>query len=508
MSGDIGIIQQVELARLSLSGATSRRDRSEIGQFFTPLPIACFMASLCQKPCKKVRILDPGAGVGTLFSALVQELLLRKIRPESIEVVAYETDLTLKPHLEKTMGFCSESCRHYDIQFDGIICTEDFILAAIAKTEANFFYQPEPLFSHVILNPPYKKINGNSDTRKILNAAGMETSNLYSAFVWLSAKRLARGGELVAITPRSFCNGPYFRRYRKALIDLISLRHVHVFESRREAFRDDSVLQENVIFYGVAGEEQTPHLIVSVSGGTDFAQSKSRKISFRRVILPDDSDAFIHLFEDDCAQTIVERISRFNTSLEQLGLEVSTGRVVDFRARDFLRKEPDTESAPLLYPSHFSDGFIRWPLTAGKKPNAIIIGEQTRDLLVTSGYYVLTKRFTAKEERRRVVAVVFDPRRIQAKWLGFENHLNYFHAKGGGIQPGLAKGLAIFLNSTLLDRHFRLFSGHTQVNATDLRKLRYPTYEQLLRIGKQVKDVFPDQQSIDHILEKECGCCD
>jgi adenine-specific DNA-methyltransferase len=36
-----------------------------------------------------------------------------------------------------------------------------------------------------------------------------------------------------------------------------------------------------------------------------------------------------------------------------------------------------------------------------------------------------------------------------------------------------------YLNSQEVDDYFRVFSGHTQVNATDLRRLRYPTIEQL-----------------------------
>lgn len=124
--------------------------------------------------------------------------------------------------------------------------------------------------------------------------------------------------------------------------------------------------------------------------------------------------------------------------------------------------------------------------------------------MVASGYYVLTKRFTAKEERRRVVAAIYDPHRVKAASAGFENHLNYYHAKGGGISPDLAKGLALFLNSRLCDQYFRLFSGHTQVNATDLRKLRYPTRQQLICLGRHVHTLMPGQDKIDALLQKEC----
>jgi adenine-specific DNA-methyltransferase len=129
---------------------------------------------------------------------------------------------------------------------------------------------------------------------------------------------------------------------------------------------------------------------------------------------------------------------------------------------------------------------VRWPRDKGRKPNAIVASDETSDLLVPSEVYVLVKRFTSKEERRRVVACIYDPHCVSAEAVGFENHLNYYHAKGHGLPMTLAKGLAAFLNSTLVDVYFRQFNGHTQVNATDLRSLRYPTRHQLNRPGIQL----------------------
>lgn len=94
--------------------------------------------------------------------------------------------------------------------------------------------------------------------------------------------------------------------------------------------------------------------------------------------------------------------------------------------------------------------------------------------MVPSGPYTLVRRFSAKEERRRVVSAVFDPAGLSFPVIGFENHLNYFHHSGKPLELSLAKGLSAFLNSTLVDSYFRQFNGHTQVNAEDLRALRYP----------------------------------
>jgi hypothetical protein len=68
--------------------------------------------------------------------------------------------------------------------------------------------------------------------------------------------------------------------------------------------------------------------------------------------------------------------------------------------------------------------------------------------------------------------------------IGFENHLNVFHRGKTGINGDVAHGLAVFLNSTAVDDYFRRFSGHTQVNATDLRLLLYPGRRDLEELGR------------------------
>ena len=210
------------------------------------------MASLFKHARSEVRILDPGAGVGVLFATLIETLAAKQHRPLSITVVAYENDSAVFPYLKDTMEQCRMICQGAGILFKGEIRTEDFVASAIVQSNEGLFALRDEKFTHAILNPPYKKINGESAMRQSLSAADIEVSNLYAAFVWLTAQILEPGGEMVAITPRSFCNGPYFRRFRIALLDMMSLRHIHVFESRKKAFGDDDVLQENVIYHAVA----------------------------------------------------------------------------------------------------------------------------------------------------------------------------------------------------------------------------------------------------------------
>ncbi len=494
-----------ERARKIVNDTTCRSNRAEIGQFLTPTTTARFMASLFEKHIDHIRILDAGAGVGVLFAACVQIFCSRKFKPKSIEVVAVENDTNVLPHLNNTIESCRDICLQTGVDFVGTIRKEDFVSFAIKQLDGRNSTSAAEIikFTHAILNPPYKKINGRSETRKLLDSSGFGTSNLYAAFVWLAIKMLITSGEVVAITPRSFCNGPYFKNFRNDLLESTSLRSIHVFESRKKAFSEDSVLQENVIYHMIRSSSKPKMVTISSSVGIDFKRVKKMLVPYENVVLPEDHDKFIHLIQSKKDQQVMRQMKRFTCRLEILGLDISTGRIVDFRTRNFIRYDFEPDTVPLIYPCHLKNGFVEWPNVKEKKPNAILASSETANMLLPTGYYILIKRFTVKEERRRIVASIFDPKRLRTEFVGFENHVNFFHSKGKGLSANIAKGLALFLNSTIFDDYFRLFSGHTQVNATDLRKMRYPSQLELLRLGTYIKTNMPDQNVIDDILEKE-----
>ncbi len=494
-------IEKIENWRREAKSAIPAPERSAKGQFFTSLSIASFMASLFSVNRERLTILDPGAGTGMLSAACVMQLCSREKPPRSLEITAYESDSRLIEYLRKGFHLCAGFCEERGIEFRGDIIAKDFLKEAVAQVSLGLFRSPSRPFDLAILNPPYKKIKSQSETRQILNRAGIETGNLYSAFIWLSSRLLHENGELVAISPRSFCNGPYFKTFRRNFLAQMSLRRIHIFESRKFAFREDGVLQENIIFHAARNAKPPKKLLVSVSKGDDFV-NPPRTVDYADVVHPGDSDLFIHIPTDDMAKSALKGLSNLPATIEDLGISVSTGPVVDFRARKYLRAAPSANSAPLIHPCHFSEGFISWPKLAGKKANAIEISAETEALLVPSGYYVLVKRFSSKEERRRVVAALYDPQKVPASRIGFENHLNFFHSQSNGLPPNLAKGLALFLNSTIADRYFRQFSGHTQINAADLKKLRYPSRHDLIKIGTKMNDLFPSQAEVNMLVEE------
>jgi adenine-specific DNA-methyltransferase len=466
--------------------------------------VADFMASLFGPLPKVVRLLDAGAGAGSLTAAFIGQLCAKRSAVQSVEVTLFEIDPLIQDALAATMTDCQRLCEDAGIHFNFTIHEADFIREISTRLAESLFSAKPPTFDAAIVNPPYRKIATDSDERRSLHQAGIETSNLYAGFIALIQRLLVPGGQIVGITPRSFCNGPYFRAFREDFLANLELHRIHVFESRQAAFKGDNVLQENIIFHAAKGRKQPRDIIISSSSGDHGDIIAERSVPFSEVVHRHDAEKFIHIPSASSHAIAKKTMDGLHTTLAGLGLTVSTGPVVDFRLKESIRPQPEKGTVPLLYPCHFNGGTVHWPKPDARKPNAILDTAETRRWLVKSGIYLLTKRFTSKEERRRLVACLLDPKDMDAEtqWLGIENHLNYFHENGHGLEKRLAFGLFAFLNSTLVDQYFRRFSGHTQVNAADLRKLPYPDRATLRAMGAEINQLNFTQDGIDELVEK------
>lgn len=482
----------VDRVRREISPHIAQKRKAELGQFMTPSSVARFMASLFPSSTQQTcRLLDAGAGMGALSCAFLDRWVSGGFDFKSVEATAYEIDSALRGHLAKHL----ESYVHVNLR----IITGDYIELATNESLQGLGY------THVILNPPYKKIRSQSAHRLALRSVGIETVNLYSAFVALAVAQASDGGQIVAIIPRSFCNGPYYRPFRDFILERAALRYMHLFDSRNKAFKDDDVLQENVIIRLERGGKQGP-VMVSTSTDDSFCDLETNEHPFDRIVFPDDPERFIHVptTTEKCA---IELSPAVRYTLTELGIKVSTGPVVDFRLKEHLRDMPEEGSVPLIYPGHLSIIGTVWPVPGLKKPNAILRNDSTEKWLYPNGFYCVVRRFSSKEEKRRVVASVVDPAAFgRHTVLGFENHLNLFHENKQGLPEPLARGLAVFLNTTAVDESFRRFNGHTQVNATDLKLMKYPSREALSELGKWAKRHNEiTQEMIDEQLGKLAG---
>ncbi len=474
------MISKVEQSELNLSrSAVDPKRKAQFGQFFTPGEIAKFMANLfAPRPGARCHLLDAGAGIGSLSAAFLNRWTGGGFHFISVDIDAFEIDKLLRPSLTQILEKYSK-CPGFTVT----IRSSDFIQVAAEWLSGSFFAEELSKYTHAILNPPYKKIRSDSAHRAALRQVGIETVNLYTAFVALSLSLLEDQGQLVAIIPRSFCNGTYYRAFRDFVLQRAALHHMHLFESRSKAFKDDGVLQENIIILLERNGTQGP---VKISTSTDatFTDLVCHEHPFNLIVSPADQERFIHV-PTSPEQSAIQISSSIRHSLSDIGVSVSTGPVIDFRLKAHLCDMPKADTVPLLYPRHCNRGRTTWPIPGAKKPNAIQRNEDTEKWLYPNGFYCLVRRFSSKEEKHRVVASVVAPTTFaDALMLGFENHLNVFHENKHGLPEALAHGLAVFLNTTAVDEYFRRFNGHTQVNATDLRLIKYPPRNILIELGE------------------------
>ena len=478
--------------------ALDPRRKAALGQYFSSPAVESEMTRMLHAPWSDVRLLDAGAGTGLLTAASVAELCSRPACPRSIDVTAYEIDQVLLPHLHNTLELCAAFCAKRQVSFSWRVLNLDFI-EDVVPTLAYPMLSTARSYNCAIMNPPYSKISSRSPYTRLLSAINSATPNTYTAFMELATRSLETDGELVAIVPRSFTNGTYFRDFRRRFLHRVNLRHLHIYDSRSSAFGEDSVLQENIIVAATRSASE-PSVVVLSRSAAPGDDSIFREVDSEVVVAPQDDNYFIRLTVDRLAQQVTDTIERLPCRLSDLGVSASTGRVGDFRAEPWLLREPPPDTAPLLYPGHFSGGRIAWPRPGSRKPNAIAVVPETRALLMPQGHYVPLKRFSAKEERRRLVAALLDPRDLPIGPVAIENHVNVLHVIGAGLEPELASGLCAYLTSSVVDDYFRQFSGHTQVNATDLRSLPYPTTSQLLAIESSMHCGHGDQATIDRAV--------
>jgi adenine-specific DNA-methyltransferase len=267
-------------------------------------------------------------------------------------------------------------------------------------------------------------------------------------------------------------------------------------------FADTGVLQANVVFSGTACGD---HKNVVISQSVDHSdQPTERTVPYAEVVHPGDGQRFIRLFPSEDDTSVAELFASLPSTLSEFGVSVSTGRIVDFRSREQLKKLPADGTVPLIYPGNLRAGRVDWPRDIRKPQWFLTAGDSSTSQTMPEGWYCLIKRFSSKEEKRRVVASIWSPEDYPGP-VAFENHLNVLHAGGKGLDQELATGLVLWLNSSAVDRFFRTFSGHTQVNATDIRSMRFPSEATIRALPNLVPSVSVSQGTVDAAVGELLG---
>lgn len=471
---------------------TSPESRKQKGQVFTPPEVCRFMARLFSNFPRDFRLLDPGAGAGSLTAA-VAERFLRLRSPRCLELHLFENDPGLIDILDRSMNRCRKSLRQAGHSVSYQIHEEDFVLASSGVFGQQKSLFPSRLtlepFHGVIMNPPYFKLGKRSAYADIMEDIVHGQPNIYAFFLAVAANRLQPDGELVAITPRSFCSGLYFRNFRKWFFERMSLRHIHLFQSRTETFKEANILQESIITHSRPCEKASSEVTLSRSLGRDLTPPLDMQTLPATTILDRTCDNLaVRIPETREDARILDSIEAWPARFQENGLRISTGPVVMFRATEFLLERLQARgSVPLLSAHNVKPFATAWPVDKKKWPIAFRDCPESQKHLVPVRNYVLLKRFSAKEERRRLTAGCFFSETAKHPRLALENHVNYIYHARRELSREETYGIAALLNSILLDRYFRSISGNTQVNATEIRAMPFPDLKSVARIGRRVE---------------------
>ena len=485
--------------------------RKKTGHYLTPASIARFMAACATYSAPHLRVLDPGSGTGIL-TASVCEAVARSKTVQRLHVDAYETDPRLSNLTHRLLDHARAWLSHHGVALTFEVNNEDFVLAYAAQPELAAAAHGEndkgltscADYDLVISNPPYFKIRKDDPRASARASVVYGQPNIYSLFMAVSAELLSETGALVFIVPRSFASGPYFRKFRDVFFRKVSPSAIHLFESRKEVFKGQTVLQETLIIKArrckTSGPSAKGKVFISHSRGAfDIADSQRFLVGMNSVLdlSSENKELSIPLCESDLE--LIRSVRSWPNSLHTLGLEISTGPVVPFRATEFLSDSTTgAPTVPLLWMQNVRPMRAEWPLKETNKPQRVRLTSASEKILVRDATYILLRRFSAKEEKRRLVAAPLVRGRLKADRVGLENHLNYIHGTSRAIDAELAYGLSALFNSTFLDRYFRISNGNTQVSATELRVMPLPAEKNIRSIGKAVQsriDSEPDLPS-------------
>ena len=174
---------------------------------------------------------------------------------------------------------------------------------------------------------------------------------------------------------------------------------------------------------------------------------------------------------------------------------MKTGLIVDYRTREVLLSQSSDNTFPLLYSQHIQNGRVEWPI--GKADEYICTDRP--GLLQENANYLLVKRLTAKEERRRLQCGIYlQSDHAEFKFLSTNNKVNFIKCN----TPELAYGLYVLLNSRWYDTYYRILNGSTQVNSNEINQMPVPDLPTIKAMGAQLMGKELTEANCNQILEQ------
>lgn len=478
-----------------------KKERKKYGQFFTSIETARYMAGLFDIPQNqdKISILDAGAGTGILSCAMLERLdVIEQIR--EVKLVCYETDQNVLPLLQQNLELSRQaSSKKVDIT----IKKDNYITSQYL--DFNYMIGGEfdpPKYDMVIGNPPYMKIPKDAPEAKAMPDICYGAPNMYFIFAAMGLFNLKNDGEMVYIIPRSWTSGAYFKRFRDYFLSEGKLYHIHLFGSRSKVFDKEDVLQETIIIK-VKKTKEKPDAVTISSTNSNKDFDDCRKIEVPYDLIVSGKEKYVYLVTNEEEVDVLRKLNKYNKTLPDIGLRMKTGLTVDFRNRDILRDTEEEGTIPLFYSQHIKQGQVKFPI---QKEHEYILTNQ-RGLMQENKNYLFVKRFTAKEEPRRLQCGVYLSRKFpQYKKISTQNKINFIDGVLTDMSECLVYGLYVLFNSTIYDEYYRMLNGSTQVNSTEINNMPVPELDIIQEMGRKLlKTRDFSEQGCDLIMEGYYG---
>ncbi len=482
-----GILSEVVRNTNVFIANVPKSKRKKFGQFFTTASTARFMANLFKIDFSKknLELLDAGAGTGILGAALLDHIFKNGFKGK-VHLTCYETDDEVLPVLEENLRLAKEV---YGIDYT--LHNENYITTQYFEVNT-FMADDKEKYDYIIGNPPYLKISKDAPEAKLMPDVCHGAPNLYFLFWAMGIYNLKHEHELVYIIPRSWTSGAYFKKFRSYLFSHGVITDVHLFESRDKVFGGESVLQETIIVKVKKTTGKPENISITTSSTSDFDD-------FNRFIAPYDivvsKNQLVYLVTDKSEAEVLERINRLPNTLPDIKMKMQTGIIVDFRTKEVLRDKLEDGAFPLLYSQHIRNGHVTWPL--GKEGE--VIKTDRTSFLQENSDLLLIKRFTAKEEKRRLQCGIFLKQRYkQFAFISTQNKVNFVKCDS----PCMTYGLYVLLNSTLYDTYYRIMNGSTQVNSTEVNQMPVPDRDVIEAMGKELMHQDLTEANCNKIIDR------
>lgn len=222
---------------------TNLSHRKKFAQFFTPEPIANYMARWAVGRATESTVLEPAFGLG-IFSRSV-----RKLSPEC-HIVAYDID----PYIYKVATENIKDSKHITL------LNENYLTSSWNER-----------YDAIICNPPYLKFHDYDNDSLVpvvnhqLGIRLTKFANLYTLFLLKSIHQLKRGGRCAYIIPSEFLNADYGVEVKRHLLEQDMQMHFIIVDFEENVFDGAIttaciVLCENNAGCGTIGLSKINHL--------------------------------------------------------------------------------------------------------------------------------------------------------------------------------------------------------------------------------------------------------